>query len=140
MSADAPSRTPVYLGMSDDEFAARVDGLWTRYADCDLCAYDCGVDRTAGRVGTCQVDDTASISSDFPHFGEEDCLRDHNGSGTIFLANCDMTSVFCQNCETSHKAVGEPASTADIAEMALELHARGCHNVNFVSPHTTRRT
>ncbi len=45
-----------------------------------------------------------------------------------------MKCVFCQNFETSHGADGDPATAAEIAEMALELEARGCHNVNFVSP------
>ena len=86
------------------------------------------------RDRTCQVDDTAYVSSYFPHFGEEDCLKGWNGSGTIFLANCNMKCVFYQNFETSHEAKGEAATPEDIAEMALELQTRGCHNVNFVSP------
>ena len=127
-------QTPNYLDLPVDTFARRVEDLMERYADCDLCAYDCRVDRTAGRVGTCQVDDTVYVSSYFPHFGEEDCLRGWNGSGTIFLANCNMKCVFCQNFETSHEARGEPASAEEIADMALELQDRGCHNINFVSP------
>ncbi|MFC4543106.1 radical SAM protein [Halosolutus amylolyticus] len=134
MSTGTPNATPNHRTLGDDVFEERVADLWERYADCDLCAYDCGVDRTAGDVGTCQVDDTAYVSTYFPHFGEEDCLKGHNGSGTIFLANCNMKCVFCQNFETSHEAEGEPATPAEIAEMALELESKGCHNVNFVSP------
>jgi len=65
--------TPRYHGLSDEEFGERVAHLKARYADCDLCAYDCRVDRTAGKIGTCQVDDTVYVSTYFPHFGEEDC-------------------------------------------------------------------
>lgn len=126
--------SPNYHSLPDTEFQDRIDDLMSRYADCDLCAYDCRVDRTDGRIGTCQVDDTVYVSSYFPHFGEEDCLRGWNGSGTIFLANCNMKCIFCQNFETSHKAQGAPVTSADIADMALELQARGCHNINFVSP------
>jgi putative pyruvate formate lyase activating enzyme len=129
-----PDPTPNYQQLPDREFAARVKELWQRYADCDLCAYDCRVDRTAGETGACRVDDTAYVSSYFDHHGEEDVLRGHRGSGTIFLAHCNMKCVFCQNFETSHDAQGEPATPEEIAEMALELQARGCHNVNFVSP------
>lgn len=128
------STTPTYHHLSDEEFDRRIGDLMERYADCDLCAYDCRVDRTENGIGTCQVDDTVYISSYFPHFDEEDCLRGWNGSGTIFLANCNMKCVFCQNFETSHKAVGEAATTEEIADMALELQDRGCHNINFVSP------
>ncbi|SEP10128.1 putative pyruvate formate lyase activating enzyme [Halogranum amylolyticum] len=134
MSVNQPDAVPNYHRLSETVFEKRVTDLWTRYADCDLCAYECHVDRTAGHEGTCQVDDTAYVSSYFPHFGEEDCLKGHNGSGTIFLANCNMKCVFCQNFETSHEAKGDPATAVDIAEMALELQARGCHNINFVSP------
>ncbi|WP_440009293.1 radical SAM protein [Halomicrococcus sp. SG-WS-1] len=134
MSVESTDPEPNYRQLSDDVFDRRIADLRGRYANCDLCAYECYVDRTAGREGTCQVDDTAYVSSYFPHFGEEDCLKGHNGSGTIFLANCNMKCVFCQNFETSHEAKGDPATAEDIAEMALELEAKGCHNVNFVSP------
>ena len=30
----------------------------------------------------------ARVASAFPHFGEEDCLRGWNGSGTIFFSFC----------------------------------------------------
>ncbi len=129
-----PATSPNYLSLSDDEFRARAVELRSRYADCDLCAYDCRVDRTAGETGACRVDDTAYVSSYFDHHGEEDVLRGHNGSGTIFLAHCNMKCVFCQNFETSHEAQGEPVTPEEIAEMALALQAKGCHNVNFVSP------
>ncbi len=134
MSSRPPDTTPNHQDLREAEFEQRVTDLWERYEDCDLCAYDCRVDRTAGNVGTCQVDDTAYVSSYFPHFGEEDCLKGHNGSGTIFLANCNMKCVFYQNFETSHEAEGDPTTPTEIAEMALELEARGCHNINFVSP------
>jgi len=137
-SADAPDAVPNYRRLSDEEFERRVADLYGRYADCDLCAYECGVDRTAGREGTCRVDDTAYVSSYFPHFGEEDLVRGHDGGGTTFLANCNAKCVFCQNFETSREARGDPATAEEIAGMALELQARGCHNVNFVSP--TRRS
>ena len=132
--AHSMSATPNYRHISDEDFDQRVGELMDRYEDCDLCAYDCRVDRTRGNIGTCQVDDTVYVSTYFPHFGEEDCLRGWNGSGTIFLANCNMKCVFCQNFETSHEAHGDPATSEEIAEMALELQDRGCHNLNFVSP------
>jgi putative pyruvate formate lyase activating enzyme len=129
-----PATTPNYQRLPPEEFDARIEDLRRRYADCDLCAYDCGVDRTAGETGACRVDDTAYVSSYFDHHGEEDVLRGHAGSGTIFLAHCNMKCVFCQNFETSHEARGEPATPEEIAEMALELQSLGCHNINFVSP------
>ena len=134
MASQSAGSRPNYLELDPNEFDRRVADLRARYADCDLCAYDCRVDRTAGEHGTCQVDDTVHVSSYFPHFGEEDCLKGRNGSGTIFLAHCNMKCVFCHHFATSHQAMGDPVSADRIAEMALELQARGCHNINFVSP------
>ena len=34
------------------------------------------------------------MGSHFPHFGEEDCLRSWNGSGTIFFSWCNLRCVF----------------------------------------------
>lgn len=129
-----PGTIAGYRQLSDEDLSKRADELWDRYAECDLCAYDCGVDRTAGETGACRVDDTAYVSSYFDHHGEEDVLRGHAGSGTIFLAHCNMACVFCQNFESSHEARGTSATPGDIAEMAITLQEQGCHNVNFVSP------
>ncbi|MEF8893640.1 radical SAM protein [Halodesulfurarchaeum sp.] len=130
----APETTPAYQDVSEEAFTARIEDLRDRYGSCDLCAHECGVDRTAGETGVCGIDTTPRISSHFAHRGEEDVLRGHNGSGTIFLANCNMQCVFCQNFEISQQGRGEPVTATEIAEMALELQAQGCHNVNFVSP------
>ena len=134
MAAEGERDHPAFIDLSEAEFEQRSQELWTRYQQCDLCAYDCGVDRTAGELGACDVDDTAHVSSYFAHFGEETVIRGSNGSGTIFLAHCNMACVFCQNFETSHQAIGDPASPSRIAQMALELQDEGCHNINFVSP------
>jgi putative pyruvate formate lyase activating enzyme len=78
------------------------------------------------------------VASAFPHFGEEDCLRGRNGSGTVFFSFCNLRCVFCQNWDISQphgNAVGGRETTAEgIAEIMLELQRRGCHNINFVSP------
>jgi putative pyruvate formate lyase activating enzyme len=129
-----PEPAPSYQDVSEEAFTARIDDLRDRYTDCDLCAHECRVDRTAGETGVCGVDRKPRISSHFAHHGEEDVLRGRNGSGTIFLANCNMQCVFCQNFEIRQQGHGEPATAQEIAEMALELQAQGCHNVNFVSP------
>jgi len=74
------------------------------------------------------------VSSYFPHFGEEDCLRGWRGSGTIFFSGCNLRCVFCQNFEISWRPQGAPAPPASLAAMMLELQAQGCHNINFVTP------
>ncbi|MFT4957773.1 MAG: putative pyruvate formate lyase activating enzyme, partial [Halobacteriales archaeon] len=117
-----------------EERSARAAALRDRYADCDLCGWECGVDRTAGETGACDLEDVALVAAAHPHHGEEPVLRGTGGSGTIFLANCNLSCVFCQNHEISQGGRGQPTTPAEIAEMALDLQARGCHNVNVVSP------
>ncbi len=85
----------------------------------------------------CKTGRYAVVSSCFPHFGEEDCLRGWNGSGTIFFSHCNLRCVFCQNYDISQaiKARAERGSRPEeIAGMMLELQALGCHNINFVTP------
>ena len=134
MTTDARSHTPNYLTLSSEERSARAAALRKHYRDCDLCGWDCRVDRTAGETGACDLEDVALVAAAHPHHGEEPVLRGHGGSGTIFLANCNLACVFCQNHDISQGARGREASPGEIAEMALDLQARGCHNVNFVSP------
>jgi putative pyruvate formate lyase activating enzyme len=119
----------------DHSFEARIEALEARYADCDLCAHECHVDRTAGEIGACQADERVRIGSHGPHFGEEPPLVGSGGSGTIFLAHCNLACVFCQNFELSQEVKSARTVTADeLADIALSLQARGCHNVNFVTP------
>jgi putative pyruvate formate lyase activating enzyme len=74
------------------------------------------------------------VASAFPHFGEEDCLRGWNGSGTIFFSLCNLRCVFCLNWDISQQSVGAECRPEQIGELMLSLQARGCHNINFVTP------
>lgn len=101
---------------------------------CTACPWWCDVDRTAGETGVCKIDDRAPVASYFPHFGEEDVLRGSRGSGTIFFSMCNLRCVFCQNYDISQLGEGMMKTPDQIADMALELQDRGCHNINFVTP------
>jgi putative pyruvate formate lyase activating enzyme len=74
------------------------------------------------------------VSSYGPHFGEEDPLVGRNGSGTIFITNCNLLCVFCQNWEISHLGEGTQVASQNLADMMLHLQRQGCHNINFVTP------
>jgi putative pyruvate formate lyase activating enzyme len=134
MTTDVASRTPNYLTLSSEERRDRAAALRERSADCDLCGWDCEIDRTAGETGACDLEDVALVAAAHPHHGEEPVLRGHGGSGTIFIANCNLACVFCQNHDISQGGRGRRASPEEIGEMALDLQESGCHNVNFVSP------
>ena len=101
---------------------------------CRVCPRHCGVDRLADERGFCGIGAKPSVSSAGPHFGEESCLVGRGGSGTIFLAGCNLGCVFCQNYDISHLRHGQEVDIGDIVTLMLELQARGCRNVNFVSP------
>jgi putative pyruvate formate lyase activating enzyme len=74
------------------------------------------------------------ISSAGPHFGEEPPLVGRYGSGTIFLTNCNLECVFCQNHDISQLGRGRSVESDELANAMLALQGMGCHNINFVTP------
>ena len=101
---------------------------------CKVCPRDCEIDRFNNKIGVCKSGRLARVASAFPHFGEEDCLRGWNGSGTIFFGWCNLRCVFCQNFETSQFGEGAEVTAAELAQIMLDLQRSGCHNINFVTP------
>ncbi len=74
------------------------------------------------------------ISSYGPHFGEEAPLVGKYGSGTIFFTYCNLQCVFCQNYTISQLGEGRAVDREELAGIMLSLQAKGCHNINLVSP------
>jgi len=125
---------PAYLALfGPGELKQRVQAACERLHACDFCGRECRVDRYE-KPGTCRTGVRAVVSSFGPHFGEEDPLRGYRGSGTIFFAWCNLNCQFCQNYDISQLGHGEETEPEDIASMMLSLQARGCHNINLVSP------
>jgi putative pyruvate formate lyase activating enzyme len=126
---------PVYLETwRCRELPGKVEAGLAELARCEACPRNCRIDRLADERRVCHTGRHAIVSSAFPHFGEEDCLRGWKGSGTIFFGLCNLRCVFCQNWDISQRDQGRELRAEAIAELALELQARGCHNVNFVTP------
>ena len=103
-------------------------------AECRLCPRQCRVNRLAGESGECQITAQAMVSSYGPHFGEEAPLVGRHGSGTIFFTYCNLHCRFCQNYTISQLGEGDTADRRELAAMMLSLQAKGCHNINLVSP------
>ena len=101
---------------------------------CRVCPRDCEIDRFNNKIGVCKSGRFPRVASAFPHFGEEDCLRGWNGSGTIFFGWCNLRCVFCQNFETSQFGEGAEVTASELAGIMLDLEKIGCHNINFVTP------
>jgi putative pyruvate formate lyase activating enzyme len=130
--------SPVYHSLSRRDWQRRVEAALASLADCRACPRDCGVNRLEDRWSACKTGRHAVVSSWFPHFGEENCLRGWNGSGTIFFAHCNLRCVFCQNYDISQGVAAKAALAGtppdELAAMMLQLQAQGCHNINFVTP------
>ena len=101
---------------------------------CQLCPRCCQVHRFEGQVGFCGIADKLIVSSYGPHFGEEHVLVGRGGSGTIFLAGCNLGCLFCQNYTISHYRQGQDLDVSQMVRIMLDLEATGCQNINFVTP------
>jgi putative pyruvate formate lyase activating enzyme len=116
------------------KLAERVEAAWALLKNCQVCPRHCGINRLADETGKCHTGKLAVVSSYGPHFGEEVPLVGKHGSGTIFFTNCNLKCLFCQNYSISQLGDGTEVSDEELARMMLALQARGCHNINLVSP------
>jgi putative pyruvate formate lyase activating enzyme len=116
------------------KLADSVDKASSILENCRLCPRECEVNRMEDKKGICRTGKSAMVSSYSPHFGEELPLVGTNGSGTIFITNCNLLCVFCQNWDISHLGEGSAVTSKNLAGMMLSLQRQGCHNINFVTP------
>ncbi len=129
---------PSYLKLlANGELPRRVEALEKLLERCTVCPRDCLNNRLANELAACYSGRLPIVSSYTAHFGEEPPLVGKHGAGNIFFGNCNLRCVYCQNYQISqtHKEqLQNEVSHERLAEMMLELQARGCHNINFVSP------
>ncbi|MBS7651079.1 radical SAM protein [Candidatus Bathyarchaeota archaeon] len=126
---------PVYLSSYENGVLdERLERLYKILESCELCPRKCRVNRMRGERGYCKSGMEVMVSSFNPHFGEEDPLVGTGGSGTVFLTNCNLLCVYCQNYEISHLGYGSAVREDKVAEYMISLQRRGCHNINFVTP------
>jgi putative pyruvate formate lyase activating enzyme len=116
------------------ELHDRAEELDALLDPCQLCPHNCNAERKQGKTGVCNAADKLVVSSAGPHYGEEPPISGRMGSGTIFMAHCNLSCIFCQNYDISHEAFGAEISINDLAVLMLKLQNRGSHNVNFVTP------
>jgi putative pyruvate formate lyase activating enzyme len=133
-----PVERPSYLALFETgELLGRVLALEALLSSCTVCPLDCGNNRLKNELGRCFSGSLPIVSSYTAHFGEEPALVGSHGAGNIFFGNCNLRCVYCQNYQISqtHKEqIKNEVTHERLAEMMLELQARGCHNINFVSP------
>src|SRR6266436_4697148 len=131
-------KQPSYLNLlQTSELATRVAALESLLERCTVCPKDCLNNRLNNEIAACYSGRLPIVSSYTPHFGEEPALVGTRGAGNIFFGNCNLRCAYCQNYQISqtHKEQLENEITHErLAEIMLELQAKGCHNINFVSP------
>ncbi|MCW4035334.1 MAG: radical SAM protein [Candidatus Bathyarchaeota archaeon] len=97
---------------------------------CHLCERRCGVNRLEGELGYCRCGTTPTVSTIFPHTGEEPELVP---SGTIFTLGCTLRCLHCQNWSISQWfESGELYTPKQLAKAVTYLRKEGCRNVNLV--------
>lgn len=135
---DQTSSRPSYLRLLETgELSRRVATLEGLLERCTVCPRDCLNNRLQDEIAACYSGRLPIVSSYTAHFGEEPALVGTRGAGNIFFGNCNLRCVYCQNYQISqtHKQqIKNELSHERLAEIMLELQARGCHNINFVSP------
>ena len=126
---------PGYIRLYESgQLQRRADTALAGLERCRVCPWLCDVNRLEDAKKVCRTGRYARVSSCFAHHGEEDCLRGHQGSGTIFFARCNLECVFCQNHDISQADSGVEVRPDELALMMIELQNTGCHNINFVTP------
>jgi putative pyruvate formate lyase activating enzyme len=132
---------PSYLKLyQSGELDQRIEELYKILQSCELCPRKCKKNRLQGEKGYCRSGKDLVVSAIHPHFGEEEPLVGQSrfvgrgGSGTIFLTNCNLGCVYCQNFDISHLGQGQAVTCEELARGMMELQNMGCHNINFVTP------
>ncbi len=109
----------------------KIELAYRMLKSCIFCERRCGVDRTAGKTGSCRVDHRTRVSSWFHHVGEEAPLVP---SGTIFYSGCNFHCVFCQNHDISQENIeeGDVVDAVTLARIQRILRREGARNINHV--------
>ena len=98
--------------------------------NCCFCIRRCGSNRLDGELGYCRCGTQITVSTMFPHTGEEPELVP---SGTIFTLGCTLMCLHCQNWSISQWfESGELYTPQQLANAIEHLRNGGCRNVNLV--------
>ncbi|MCL2294322.1 MAG: twin-arginine translocation signal domain-containing protein [Spirochaetes bacterium] len=126
---------PGYLALAESgELERREQELWKKMESCSLCPRMCGVNRMAGEMAVCNSDHTLRVASSGVAFNAERAIVGHRGKGSIFMSNCNLLCIFCQNWHINHRGDGNTTTHAELAAMMLDLQRRRAHNVGIVTP------
>jgi putative pyruvate formate lyase activating enzyme len=128
---------PSYISLSADELKNRSYNAENALSECICCPRQCHTNRKSGKYGICNSGYLPVVSSYTEHFGEEPVISGTKGAGNIFFGNCNLKCIYCQNYEISQNYEKENLNSVSferVADIMLELQAKGCHNIGLVSP------
>lgn len=102
------------------------------YEHCTLCPRKCGVNRTIGELGFCNMPAYPKLARAMLHFGEEPPITGENGAGAVFFSGCTLRCNYCQNAEISLDGFGiRPQSLRATMEALIE---QGAECIDLVTP------
>lgn len=104
------------------------------YSNCQLCPRRCGVDRTQGQLGFCQMPAGLIVARAAPHLWEEPVISGHYGTGAVFFSGCTLRCGFCQNAVISQDNYGQPISTARLRAIFEALLEQGTQSISLITP------
>lgn len=105
--------------------------------NCRICPRNCNADRFSDKRGYCKAGTDFTISSIFPHRGEEPVISGDRGICNIFFTNCNLQCIYCQNHQISCNSLdygGNRLSLPEVLERIATILATGINHVGFVSP------
>ncbi len=117
-----------------DVGAERLAAAYALLDGCGVCPRGCVVRRRAGERGFCGLADEVVVARAGLHLGEEACLVGRRGTGAIYFGGCNLGCLFCQTAEISHRPAGRVLGPAALADLMLDLEARGAATIDLVTP------
>jgi putative pyruvate formate lyase activating enzyme len=130
-----PAYRPKYLDLAaSGELERRERALWEKMENCSLCPRMCGINRTAGEKAVCNSDHTLRVASSGIAFNVERAIAGRRGIGSIFMSNCNLLCIFCQNWRINHRGDGTTTTHTELANMMLQHQRGGAHTVGIVTP------
>lgn len=117
------------------ELRESTHGAREHLARCDLCAFECGVNRLNGERGRCRADDVPRVFAQNVLLGEELCLVPSFG---VRPSGCNLQCAYCSVWEYSQDpGRGQPLDPETVSRSAQEAQRRGCTNVHLVGGEPT---
>ncbi len=104
------------------------------YSECRLCPRQCGVNRSIGERGFCQMPGTLFAARAAAHDWEEPVISGAFGSGAVFFSGCTLRCCFCQNAPISVGGFGTARTSRQLRAVFERLIDEGCQNINLVTP------